>query len=353
MSLEPLAETMKDCRASALLLALCWGMTGATVIHADSGRPIGKETYSSPNGEFQLVVDPQRSAEYASNSPLITLNSATEGIVWTRTAADFEDFQFPMHATVSDDGRFVVFGGYSVHNLSWDKENQEGLRFYDHEGRLIRFIGRQDLPLGQYSISTVHWYDSERTQIEGEKLIFRTPGIEDPMEFELSTGKVLKGRVVAGQGGDHNWREWLIDRMQLSNAYSDLRAPAGEPLCWRPTDDGGCDLMVVSWFALLANPERFHGQVVQLVGFTQFEFEGNRISFSSENALHGASADALWLDVEGLSLVVAQQCNRQYCLIEAVFDAENRGHLGCCAGTLREIRRLEVQQPASESDDEF
>jgi hypothetical protein len=192
-----------------------------------------------------------------------------------------------MHAVVSDDGRFIVFGGYT-----------------------------------------------------------------EPMEFDLSSGEVLEGRIVAGQGDDHHWRQWLIGRTKLSNSYSGLRAPAGESICWRPTEDGTCDLTVVSWFNLLANPERFHGQVVQLVGFTNFGFESNTISFSREHALVGANADALWLDVEGLSVEEGQRCHRRYCLIEAVFDAENRGHLGCCAGTLRDIRRLEPRQPTHESHDE-
>lgn len=343
---------MKNCLVSMLLLALYWGLAGATVIRADSGRPIEKETYSSQNGDFQLTVDPGGSADYRHENPLLTLRSSTQEVVWSRTATDFEDFQFPMRTLVSDDGRYIVFGGYTVHNLSWDNDYREGLRFYDHEGRLIRFISRLDLPLGQYSISTVHWYDSEETYIEENRLIFSTPGVTEPMEFDLSSGEVLKGRIVAGQGDDHHWRQWLIGRMKLSNSYSGLRAPAGESVCWRPTEDGSCDLMVVSWFNLLANPERFHGQVVQLVGFTQFEFEGNTVSFSSEHALLGANADALWLDVEGLSVEAGQRCHRQYCLIEAVFDAESRGHLGCCAGTLRNIRRLELRQPAHESHDE-
>ncbi len=108
--------------------------------------------------------------------------------------------------------------------------------------------------------------------------------------------------------------------------------------------------MTVSWFALLADTERFSGQVVQLVGFVRFEFESNIVSFSREHALYGSTADALWLDVDGLSRTAAQRCNSKYCLIEAVFDAENRGHLGCCAGTLRDIQRLEPKDPVTGSD---
>ncbi len=150
-------------------------------------------------------------------SPLLTLISGSEKIVWTRTREDFEDFHYPMHVCVSGDGKLMVFGGYSAHNLSGDGEYREGLRFYDQEGRLIRFISRRDLPVGQYSVSTAHWYDSEGTRIEGDRLIFVTPGVDEPMEFELSTGKVLKGTIVPGQGGDENWRDWLINRISLSN----------------------------------------------------------------------------------------------------------------------------------------
>ena len=327
---------------SLLVLGLSWIGTGR--ISADSARPIGKRSYSSPNGSLRLEVDPRRLPDGSYHGSLLTLTSSTGDTLWTRTDADFEDFHFPTHACISDDGRFAVLGGYSAHNLSWDRDYREGLRFYNPEGRLIRFVSRHDLPLGPYSISTAHWYDADKTRIAGDRLVFHTPGIEEPMEFELSTGKLSQGQIIPGQGDDHHWRDWLMNQFETSNAYSGLRATAGEPICWQPNEDGSCGLMVVSWFALLANPARFDGQRVQLVGFTEFGFESNRIFFSREHAEHGASADALWLDIEGLSTDSAKQCHHRYCLIEAVFDAQNRGHLGCCAGTLREITRLELRE---------
>ena len=194
-----------------ILLAIL--VLGSTLpVWSDSGSPVSKTTYRSAGGGFELTVDPVWSADGSEMDPRLTLRSAGGSSLWTRSSSDFEDFQFPMHACVSDDGRHVVFGGYSVHNVSWDDEYREGLRFYDNQGKLIRFISRRDLPIGRYSVSTAHWYDTERTRIVDGRLLFFTPGRDDPMEFELSTGATVVGDVVKGQGDDRRRLEGMLRR---------------------------------------------------------------------------------------------------------------------------------------------
>jgi hypothetical protein len=73
---------------------------------------------------------------------------------------------------------------------------------------------RRDLPAGQYSVSTAHWFDAVRTSIRGQTLHFYTPGKSHPIEFDLQTGETSPAdAVVAGQGDDkENWRKRWLER---------------------------------------------------------------------------------------------------------------------------------------------
>jgi hypothetical protein len=121
---------------------------------------------------------------------------------------------------------------------------------------------------------------------------------------------------------------------QTSNAYSPLFAPAGEPICIAEA----CQVSLVS---LIANPANFAGKNVQVIGFATFEFEGNALYLSKEAAAIGDMASAIWLDIEGLADPNPEKLNQQYVLVAGTFDAENRGHIGMFAGTLKAIFRLE------------
>jgi len=178
----------------------------ATAVHPDTAMPVQVKTYTSANGEYSLTVDPRWNDETGHASPLLTLQRASGDLVWVRTPDEFEQFDYPMHACVSDDGRFIVFGGYSAHNF---KNYNEGLRFYDATGKLIRMISRLDLPHGKYGVSTAEWYDEERSRIDGELFLFFTPGIPEPLRFDVETGELLEGTLVHGQGEDEKgWREF-------------------------------------------------------------------------------------------------------------------------------------------------
>ena len=180
-----------------------------TAMSADIGAPVKARTYSSDNAEFHLTVDP-RWTEDSRMQPLLTFYRGESEVLWQRLPEAFENFDFPMHACISDDGEYLVFGGYSVHNVG---HYSEGLRFYDTTGRLIRYYSRRDLPPGVYSVSTAHWYDDERSGIVGSRFLLYTPESKTPTVFALETGEVLEGSVVLGQGDDKkNWRlQWQVD----------------------------------------------------------------------------------------------------------------------------------------------
>lgn len=91
---------------------------------------------------------------------------------------------------------------------------------------------------------------------------------------------------------------------------------------------------------VIARPELYDGKMIQLIGYMNLEFEGNGIYQSEELFKHGGSADALWLDVEGMRC--KPPFSRGWVLIEGTFNGERRGHFGMYAGTLEKITRMDA-----------
>jgi len=202
----------------SLILALL-----PAIVRADSAIPVEKRTYSSEQGHFVLIVDPRLNKENQRAEPLLTLQDKTGQIIWERTADDFAEFRYPMHACLSDDGQFIVFGGYSAHNF---KDYSEGLRFYNRDGNLIRWISRLDLPRGQFGISTAAWYDEDRSSIRNGVFRLFTPGRAEPLDFDLETGELLSGSLTPGQGNDEKaFQEMLENRNRGPNLGSRDRDP--------------------------------------------------------------------------------------------------------------------------------
>jgi hypothetical protein len=119
----------------------------------------------------------------------------------------------------------------------------------------------------------------------------------------------------------------------LSNAYAGIEMPLGDRCSFGATkDDGSCVLYEVSLVELLAIPKKFHHKRVSVVGFATLRFEGNTICI---NEHYGTGC--LWLDIEG---VEDPGFRKGWAVVEGRFDGENRGHMGCCAGTIDNISVL-------------
>jgi hypothetical protein len=185
----------------ALLLA-----SGPGYVSADqAGDPVEREEFSSESGAYVAVVDPHWNQLGDTVRPEIELRTDAGRLIWKKKAADFEDFKYPLHVSVSDDAQYLVFGGASVHNMIHDEDYREGIRIYRANGTLVRFVSRRDLRPGSYGVSTASWYDSERSGISGGEFHLFTPGAEDPLVFRLSTGRVVRGDLIPGQGDDSHW----------------------------------------------------------------------------------------------------------------------------------------------------
>jgi hypothetical protein len=108
-----------------------------------------------------------------------------------------------------------------------------------------------------------------------------------------------------------------------------------------------CDYYPVSIVQLVARPEEFDGAKVQLVGFVHLEFEGNAVYLSESDYTHSVTRNGLWLSFEPGSLN-PDQINDRFCLIDATFDANSKGHLRLFSGSLERITRIAPQLPLEE-----
>jgi hypothetical protein len=97
----------------------------------------------------------------------------------------------------------------------------------------------------------------------------------------------------------------------------------------------------VSVIDLIANAPAWHGKLVRVIGFCRLEFEGNALYLHKEDFDRSISKNGIWLELGWPVPDKYRALTDQYVLVEAVFDAEEQGHMGMFSGMLRDIRRLE------------
>ena len=75
-------------------------------------------------------------------------------------------------------------------------------------------------------------------------------------------------------------------------------SPTPQPI--KSVDDSN-QAGLISIVQLLAQPEKYHGRKVQVIGFVHFEFEGNAVYLSREDFEYGLVTNGLWLTLSDSS----------------------------------------------------
>ncbi len=109
-----------------------------------------------------------------------------------------------------------------------------------------------------------------------------------------------------------------------------------------------CTLWGVSLVELIARPELYDGRRVRVIGFVNFEFEGNGLYLSREDWVNGVYQNGVWVDpelelpagVERDTTAPSYRPNRRHALVEGTFRADDGGHLGLWSGSIRHVTRL-------------
>jgi hypothetical protein len=98
----------------------------------------------------------------------------------------------------------------------------------------------------------------------------------------------------------------------------------------------------VTLVQLIANPDQFNGKLIRVIGFLRLEFEGDVLYLHREDYEHAILGDGISVDVTSEITNQKETLNMHYALLEGIFDAKYRGHMGAWCGTLRNIRRAEL-----------
>jgi hypothetical protein len=98
----------------------------------------------------------------------------------------------------------------------------------------------------------------------------------------------------------------------------------------------------VTLVQLIANPEKFDGRLIRVIGFLRLEFEGNVLYLHREDYENAILGDGIWVDVTPAITKRSATLNMKYILLEGVFSSSDRGHMGMWSGALKQIRRVEI-----------
>jgi hypothetical protein len=99
----------------------------------------------------------------------------------------------------------------------------------------------------------------------------------------------------------------------------------------------------VSIIQLIATPEKFHGQTVELTGHCHFAFEGNAIYLHSEDLSNGNRKNALWLELPSRE----PGFSGGLCIVEGRFNSTRHGH-SLYSGAIDTISRLQPTKTRKE-----
>jgi len=110
-------------------------------------------------------------------------------------------------------------------------------------------------------------------------------------------------------------------------------------------EGGPCVLWGPSIIELIARPDVYDGKRVRVIGFVNFEFEGNGLYVSREDWEQSIYRNGVWIEPpRGFysdRAAAARQPNQRYVLVEATFRAGRGGHFGMWSGTLEQVTRLD------------
>jgi hypothetical protein len=127
----------------------------------------------------------------------------------------------------------------------------------------------------------------------------------------------------------------------VQHRTDDVVAALDSLRCARGAVRGECALYDVSLMELIAQPERFDGKPVRVIGYVHFEFDGNGLYLHREDYEHAISRNGVWLEPDE-STIGAATPNDRYVIVEGTFRARDRGHLGMWSGALTQVTRLEA-----------
>lgn len=95
--------------------------------------------------------------------------------------------------------------------------------------------------------------------------------------------------------------------------------------------------------AVLANPERFDGQIVSVEGYLNLEFEGDALYLSRSDFENGLSGNAVWVDGPKFEEPEAREAlTGRFVSLTGRYVAGRRGHMGRFSGSFEDVSTIET-----------
>lgn len=102
------------------------------------------------------------------------------------------------------------------------------------------------------------------------------------------------------------------------------------------------EVAVVPMSELIADPQRFEGQRVRVVGFLRLQFDRNALYMTRDDFNNAVVEHALWLDLKNSQLRSSSKLNNGHVTVEGVFGPADKIHVGKWAGALKEVSSLRM-----------
>jgi hypothetical protein len=98
----------------------------------------------------------------------------------------------------------------------------------------------------------------------------------------------------------------------------------------------------LSLVQLIANPDKYNGKIVRVIGFLKLEFEGNGLYLHEEDYKVHINKNGLWIDPSADMQKRKAKINLRYVVIQGKFNAKETGHMGSWSGSIESVTRCDV-----------
>jgi hypothetical protein len=90
----------------------------------------------------------------------------------------------------------------------------------------------------------------------------------------------------------------------------------------------------VSMLQLIANPDKFDGKQVGVIGFLRLEFEGNELFLHQDDCTYGIAKNGIEVNVNSTMKADAAELNMHYVLLVGTFNATKPGYVSMSSGSI-------------------
>jgi hypothetical protein len=97
----------------------------------------------------------------------------------------------------------------------------------------------------------------------------------------------------------------------------------------------------VSMVQLIADPSKFDGDEIRVIGYLRLDFEGEVLYLHKEDYEQSIVGNGIWIDITPSQLQNWSKRGGGYAIAEGRFSASNKGHMGMWSGALKNVTRLD------------